>query len=261
MGIADLGKQAMAPYWARLPRLVELPLLSVVPASLAMTHLGHGQARNGQAWGLHRLTRQKQGFSSALQMSPISMGLQDGHHYVRRTAVLGVLKVYNLDASAVRNAGGLCAGVAGLAARAWKAECTAMEALGCTGPAVGYLHVLRAAMRYCLGLELTSIVPIRVLAPTVASGTSPPSADLPACVHMACGAVLGHIPSNAGMLEDLKTMLQQDPDAQVVANCMSVLLQVSKLVNGCCSCMQHLIHLVCSQPAVMSPLTLALSSI
>ena len=50
---------------------------------------------------------------------------------------------------------------------------------------------------------------------------------------------------NAGMLEDLKTMLQQDPDAQVVANCMSVLLAVSKLVNGCCSCMQPLVHLVC----------------
>ena len=46
-------------------------------------------------------------------------------------------------------------------------------------------------------------------------------------------------------------MLQQDPDAQVVANCMSVLLQVNKLVNGCCSCMQQLVHLVCCQPAAM----------
>ena len=51
------------------------------------------------------------------------------------------------------------------------------------------------------------------------------------------------------MLEDLKTMLQQDPDAQVVANCMSVLLAVSKLVGGCCSCLQHLVHLVCCQLA------------
>ena len=33
---------------------------------------------------------------------------------------------------------------------------------------------------------------------------------------------IGH----AGMLEDLHDMLQKDPDAQVVANCMSVLLEV-----------------------------------
>ena len=38
-------------------------------------------------------------------MSPIQMGLQDGHPYVRRTAVMGVLKVYHLDKAAVRNAG------------------------------------------------------------------------------------------------------------------------------------------------------------
>ena len=56
--------------------------------------------------GSAKMIKQGKGFPSALQMSPISMGLQDGHHYVRRTAVLGVLKVYNLDASAVRNAGG-----------------------------------------------------------------------------------------------------------------------------------------------------------
>jgi hypothetical protein len=39
------------------------------------------------------------------QMSPIQMGLQDAHPYVRRTAVMGVLKVYHLDPAAVRNAG------------------------------------------------------------------------------------------------------------------------------------------------------------
>lgn len=39
-------------------------------------------------------------------MSPIQMGLQDAHPYVRRTAVMGVLKVYHLDKAAVRNAGG-----------------------------------------------------------------------------------------------------------------------------------------------------------
>ena len=38
-------------------------------------------------------------------MSPIQMGLQDAHPYVRRTAVMGVLKVYHLDKAAVRNAG------------------------------------------------------------------------------------------------------------------------------------------------------------
>ncbi|KAL3162975.1 hypothetical protein ABBQ32_009407 [Trebouxia sp. C0010 RCD-2024] len=65
-------------------------------------------------------------------VSPVSLALQDRNPYVRRTAVLGVLKIYNLDAAAVRN---------------------------------------------------------------------------------------------AGMLEDLHDMLQKDPDAQVVANCMSVLLE------------------------------------
>lgn len=38
-------------------------------------------------------------------MQPIRMGVIDGHPYVRRTAVMGVLKVYNLDSNAVRNAG------------------------------------------------------------------------------------------------------------------------------------------------------------
>ena len=38
-------------------------------------------------------------------MQPIRMGVIDGHPYVRRTAVMGVLKVYNLDSSAVKNAG------------------------------------------------------------------------------------------------------------------------------------------------------------
>lgn len=40
-----------------------------------------------------------------LQVSPVSLALQDRNPYVRRTAVLGVLKIYNLDAAAVRNAG------------------------------------------------------------------------------------------------------------------------------------------------------------
>ena len=38
-------------------------------------------------------------------MSPIQQGLQDAHPYVRRTAVMGVLKVYHLDKAAVLNAG------------------------------------------------------------------------------------------------------------------------------------------------------------
>jgi len=40
-----------------------------------------------------------------MQMQPIHMGVKDAHPYVRRTAVMGVLKVYNLDQVAVRNAG------------------------------------------------------------------------------------------------------------------------------------------------------------
>ena len=39
------------------------------------------------------------------QMYPIQQGLRDAHPYVRRTAVMGVLKVYHLDELAVRNAG------------------------------------------------------------------------------------------------------------------------------------------------------------
>ena len=42
---------------------------------------------------------------SDVQMSPIQQGLRDAHPYVRRTAVMGVLKVYHLDESGVRNAG------------------------------------------------------------------------------------------------------------------------------------------------------------
>ncbi|KAK9826712.1 hypothetical protein WJX81_000377 [Elliptochloris bilobata] len=37
-------------------------------------------------------------------MSPIQQGLKDAHPYVRRTAVMGVLKVYHLDSNAVLNA-------------------------------------------------------------------------------------------------------------------------------------------------------------
>ena len=40
-------------------------------------------------------------------MSPIQQGLKDAHPYVRRTAVMGVLKVYHLDSAAVLNAGAL----------------------------------------------------------------------------------------------------------------------------------------------------------
>ena len=48
--------------------------------------------------------RQGKGLSP-VQMSPIQQGLRDAHPYVRRTAVMGVLKVYHLDELAVRNAG------------------------------------------------------------------------------------------------------------------------------------------------------------
>lgn len=41
-----------------------------------------------------------------MQMSPIQRGLEDRHPYVRRTAVMGVLKVYNFDEAAVQHAGG-----------------------------------------------------------------------------------------------------------------------------------------------------------
>eukprot|EP00884_Botryococcus_braunii_P006125 jgi/Botrbrau1/15513/Bobra.0225s0004.1 len=69
-------------------------------------------------------------------MSPIQQGLKDVHPYVRRTAVMGVLKVYNMDKGAVQR---------------------------------------------------------------------------------------------AGLLEDLRKLLRSDPDAQVVANCMSVLQQTGGL--------------------------------
>ena len=174
-------------------------------------------------------------------MSPISMGLQDRHHYVRRTAVLGVLKVYNLDASAVRNAGGLCfsRGLAELAAvKHGRLSAHPCIALGCMVPAVGGVHVVKAEMRCCRGLELTSIARIRVLAPCQgACQLSPVSHhlhQLTVCSLLLCIVPIGlcgNMSIDAGMLEDLKTMLQQDPDAQVVANCMSVLLAVSKLVK------------------------------
>ena len=45
---------------------------------------------------------------NGLQISPIQMGLKDAHPYVRRTAVMGVLKVYNMDEEAVQNSGCAC---------------------------------------------------------------------------------------------------------------------------------------------------------
>ena len=55
----------------------------------------------------------QQGFTSSdqeisccnLQVSPIQMGLKDAHPYVRRTAVMGVLKVFNMDEEFVQNSG------------------------------------------------------------------------------------------------------------------------------------------------------------
>ena len=94
-----------------------------------------------------------------MQVSPVSLALQDRNPYVRRTAVLGVLKIYNLDAAAVRNAG-----------------------------------IEKNSMALCLHLCSRPVV----------------------CKHSWL----------AGMLEDLHNLLQSDPDAQVVANCISVLLEV-----------------------------------
>lgn len=94
-------------------------------------------------------------------MSPVSLALQDRNPYVRRTAVLGVLKIYNLDAAAVRNAG--------------------------KGHQQGHIsgEVAYTALRRAFVFVF------------------------------------------AGMLEDLHSLLESDPDAQVVANCMSVLLEVT----------------------------------
>ena len=39
---------------------------------------------------------------------------------------------------------------------------------------------------------------------------------------------------SAGMLEDLHSLLETDPDAQVVANCMSVLLEVKSICLVLC---------------------------
>ena len=105
------------------------------------------------------------------------MGLQDGHHYVRRTAVLGVLKVYNLDASAVRNAGGSCVPSGGCSYVHERLSADPRTALGCMQTAVGGLHVVEAGMRCCWGLQLTSIAPFKVLASTVASVTPYPPAN------------------------------------------------------------------------------------
>ena len=127
----------------RLGQAGWLALLAVGPLlqsySPAMMHWGLGQAYNGQP-GVCKDDQAGKDFPSALQMSPISMGLQDGHHYVRRTAVLGVLKVYNLDASAVRNAGGPWVSSEGLQSwqlSAWKTACTAMRSRGLHGASSG----------------------------------------------------------------------------------------------------------------------------
>lgn len=102
----------------------------------------------------------------ALQMSPIQQGLQDAHPYVRRTAVMGVLKVYHLDKASVLNAG----------------ELQIMPACLSCNMSVSYMIIQQSHL-------LT------------------------------------------GMLDTLKDMMVQDKDAQVVANCMSVLKQVILGVN------------------------------
>lgn len=101
-----------------------------------------------------------------MQVSPVSLALQDRNPYVRRTAVLGVLKIFNLDAAAVRNAG----------------------VDDNTKQTTQRDQARQALLHFCLTADYV-------------------------CVQ-------------AGMLEDLHDMLQKDPDAQVVANCMSVLLEV-----------------------------------
>lgn len=42
---------------------------------------------------------------SHLQCSPVLQGLDDRHPYVRRTAVMGVLKIYHIDKAMVENTG------------------------------------------------------------------------------------------------------------------------------------------------------------
>lgn len=48
--------------------------------------------------------------SLAVQVPAVSQGLKDPHSYVRRTAVMGALKVYNIDKQAVDNTGAPAAG-------------------------------------------------------------------------------------------------------------------------------------------------------
>ncbi len=42
-----------------------------------------------------------------MQVSPVNQGLEDRHPYVRRTAVMGVLKIQHIDANVVANTGAL----------------------------------------------------------------------------------------------------------------------------------------------------------
>ena len=42
---------------------------------------------------------------SRVQVPAINQGLHDAHPYVRRTAVMGVMKVYNIDSGLVINTG------------------------------------------------------------------------------------------------------------------------------------------------------------
>ena len=45
-----------------------------------------------------------------LQCAPVNVGLTDRHPYVRRTAVMGVLKIYHIDANVVIAQGGWAGG-------------------------------------------------------------------------------------------------------------------------------------------------------
>lgn len=48
-----------------------------------------------------------------LQVTPVHTGLEDRHPYVRRTAVMGVLKIHHIESHTIVNTGEWCVRVGG----------------------------------------------------------------------------------------------------------------------------------------------------
>lgn len=126
------------------------------------------------------------------QMGPIQQGLKDAHPYVRRTAVMAVLKVYNIDRGAVQRTG-----KAPPPSHSWPND--------------------HPKPHFCV---------CRLPAPH-SRPHRPNHHHVSPHAHVnKSQSLIVEEGGWEGLLDDLRKLMRSDLDAQVVANCMSVLQQV-----------------------------------